>query len=257
MSGSEAATASKRIETALGRVAAARRARKADVALGRWAEWVKRLQCERFTLQYADLLAHPTFGGAARFFLTDLYAPRDFSERDAQFARISGAIERLFPRDVADTATLMAQLHALSEELDNNMAEALIRNGAQASAPAYRSAWRSLNQSAPRRQQLSEVMALGARMDELTRRFGLRTALTLMRGPARAAGLKDLQGFLERGFDAFAAMSDPKPFLAQIQAREAGFLAAMDGPDGPASTSEGLEAWRALERASLSLQSPA
>jgi hypothetical protein len=244
-SAKSSATERVRIETALQRVAAARQSRRSNTELGHWADWVKRVQCARFEIEYQDLLTHKDFGQAARFFLNDLYAPHDFSKRDAQFARISGAIERLFPSDVAQTATLMANLHALSEELDNAIAQALADRGGQACAAAYQAAWQSVAQQALRDQQLREVMTLGKRMDELTHRFGLRTALSLMRGPARAAGLSELQGFLERGFDAFAAMGEPQIFLDHIQRRESAFLAAMGGAQDASARS----AWACLVQA--------
>ena len=41
-----------------------------------------------------------------------------------------------------------------------------------------------------------------------------------MRGPARAAGLGDLQRFLEKGFDTFKAMHGAKEFIALVGERE-------------------------------------
>jgi hypothetical protein len=58
---------------------------------------VKRFQALRFAGTYADLLASGAYGAAARFFLEELYSERDYAERDAQFARIAGAVEKLFP----------------------------------------------------------------------------------------------------------------------------------------------------------------
>jgi hypothetical protein len=70
------------------------------------------------------LLASVEYAGAARFFLNDLYSDKDYSLRDAQFARIAGALQRLFPKQVVATAVTMAQLHILTEELDRQMAVA-------------------------------------------------------------------------------------------------------------------------------------
>lgn len=41
-----------------------------------------------------------------------------------------------------------------------------------------------------------------------------------MRAPARAAGLDALHGFLERGFDTFAALREPQTFLDTLATRE-------------------------------------
>jgi len=61
---------------------------------------------------------------------------------------------------------------------------------------------------------------MGAELEQLTRKKSLRTALRLMRGPARAAGLDALQRFLEAGFDAFAYMARPHVLMEAIQMRE-------------------------------------
>jgi hypothetical protein len=49
---------------------------------------------------------------------------------------------------------------------------------------------------------------------------GVVTLLKLSRGPARATGLGDLQGFLERGFAAFSTLGDGKAFVRDIEASE-------------------------------------
>ena len=62
----------------------------------------------------------------------------------------------------------------------------------------------------------------------------IRGALTMMRGPARVAGLGDLQAFLERGFSAFRRMDGAATFLATIHQRETALLdAIMAGASAP------------------------
>lgn len=184
---------------------------------------VKRLQARRFAGTYADLMASGPYAAAARFFLDELYSDRDYAARDAQFARIAGAVERLFPRDVAETAAALAQLHALTESLDHAMA----RSAPEASfddVATYVRAWRSVGQRAQREQQLRRVVGIGAEMIRLTRLPGLRMMLKMMRGPASRAGLGELQRFLEAGFDTFAAIGKSRAgaetFLQTIRERE-------------------------------------
>ena len=106
----------------LQQVDAERSHRAADQALAQQVSAVKAYQRERFSRTHADLLAHPRYAAAARFFLDDLYGPQDFAERDAQFARIVPALVRLFPHEVVATVESLAELHALSESLDSAMA---------------------------------------------------------------------------------------------------------------------------------------
>ena len=102
----------------LAQVASQREERRRDVALGRAVDAVKQYQHARFERTYADLLASPRYRRAARFFLEDLYGPHDFTERDAQFARIVPALVRLFPEEIVETVAALSELHALSEQLE-------------------------------------------------------------------------------------------------------------------------------------------
>ena len=51
-----------------------------------------------------------------------------------------------------------------------------------------------------------------------------------MRGPAQAAGLAELQKFLESGFDAFGAMRGADAFLGTVAQRERALAAALFAP---------------------------
>lgn len=185
--------------------------------------YLKRFQARRFAGTYADLLASDSYGTAARFFLDELYSDRDYAERDAQFARIAGAVEKLFPKDVAETAAGLARLHALTESLDHAMARAAPLSGID-DVTGYVRAWKAAGRREDRQSQLQTVIAIGAEMTRLTRLPGLRMMLKMMRGPAAAAGLSSLQRFLESGFDTFTSVAKlrggAERFLETIRERE-------------------------------------
>lgn len=217
----------------------------ADPALAGALAAVKRLQSRRFTGTYADFLRSGTFGPAARFFLEELYGDQDFARRDEQFGRIAGAIETLFPALVARTAAAAAELHALTEDLDLGLARQWASVGpAVPDRSRYAAAWRALGREPDRREQLARVLALGRELARLARMPGLRTMLRLMRAPATAAGLQDLQRFLERGLDTFSGMARQRgaveAFLDALQQREAHWLDLLFGPD-PAACERELE----------------
>jgi hypothetical protein len=237
--------AGERILASLQAVAAQRAVRRQDVELGRHVQAMKAYQHGRFMLTYADLLAHPRYGGAALFFLEDLYGPGDFTSRDDQFARIVPGLVRMFPRDIIDTVQALGQLHALSEELDTAMAVAW-RDLRTAKGPhgdgdlaidgvCYGRCWRSVAGPADRERQIALMLAVGEALEGYTRNPLLRTSLRVMRGPAQAAGLGALQGFLERGFDTFRAMQGARDFLNVIASRERALAASLfAGADAPA-----------------------
>ncbi len=204
---------------------ALRARRAADTHLAQRVAAVKQFQHARFTHTYADLLASPRYAAAARFFLNDLYGPSDFTERDAQFARVVPAMVRTFPKDIVATVAQLGALHALSERLDTAMAEQLGRSvfshlTDNLDVHAYAQAWRAVGEPAARERQIALMLDVGRALDRHTRNPLLRHSLRLMRSPAKAAGLAALQRFLETGFDTFRAMKGADEFLATIAGRE-------------------------------------
>ena len=179
---------------------------------------VKAYQHQRFEKTYSDLLLSARYGPAARFFLDELYGPTDFARRDAQFARVVPALVRLFGEDIIETVDALASLHALSEELDSEM-------GARYALSVepergYRDAWQRTGRAEDREKQIRLMLLVGEKLDSLTRRPMLRISLNMMRVPARAAGLSELQQTLEHGFDTFRSMRGKEQFLATIGQRE-------------------------------------
>lgn len=199
-------------------VAAERAKRQANASLGERVRSVKTYQQMRFSHTYADLLSHPRYQAAARYFLDELYGPTDFTRRDDQFVRVVPALVRLFPDEIVATVATLAALHALSERLDSEMASQF--DDTTVGASRYISAWQATGQAPAREQQIALTVSVGERLDRLTRNPLLRHSLKMMRAPARAAGLSELQRFLEAGFDTFRAMHGATEFLAQIGLRE-------------------------------------
>lgn len=192
--------------------------RSMDPKLGLRVELIKAYQQARFVETYADLLKDPRYADACRFFLDDLYGPGDQSLRDTQFARIVPTLCHLFPSDVVATVDAMARLHAISEQLDSEMAVTLESDAV--TPAAYASAWKRTGREESRQQQLTLLLTVGQALQLYTRRPLMRQALRSMRAPAKVAGLSDLHRFLERGFTIFGAMSSPQEFLSHIQMRE-------------------------------------
>ena len=225
-------TAASRILAHLEVVAAERAARAGNPALEARVVSLKRYQQARFRRGYGDLLESPRYGAAARFFLEELYGPDDFSDRDAQFARIVPALVRLFPDEIVATVETLGALHALSERLDSRMAASL--GDGPIHAAAYARAWQATGEPALREDQVRLTLAVGRALDGFTRNPVLRHSLKLMRGPARAAGLAALQAFLERGFEAFRSMRGADAFLEGVARRERALMGRLFEVESPA-----------------------
>lgn len=217
-----------RITAHLDTVSRLRALRDADPVLGQRVQAIKVYQAARFARSYADLLADARHGAAARFFLDELYGPQEFSQRDAQFGRVVPALVRLFPGELVATVEQLGQLHALTEALDDAAARQL--PGVPCTAAAYVQAWQAAGRAPAREEQIRLTLSIGSALDRYTRNRLMRSTLRLMRGPAQAAGLSELQAFLESGFDAFGAMRGAEAFLNTVAQRERALAAALFSP---------------------------
>lgn len=222
------------IREALARVAELRQAASGTDALAHALQAVKHLQAQRFVGTYPDLLADPLYAPSAAFFLEELYSAKDYSSRDAQFARIAGAVERTFPASVVSTVLALAKLHQQTEELDMAMAQNWLQMNSLSNTARYLAAWRAVGQRPARHWQLAAALEIGQALGQLTRKPGLRLMLKMMRKPAELAGLGALQSFLESGFDNFAGMAKRgavTAFLDTVRTREAAWIGQLFDAD--------------------------
>ena len=202
---------------------------------------IKTYQQRRFCHTYADILGGVRYGSASRFFLDELYGPTDFTRRDAQFARVVPALVRLFPKEIVGTVATLAELHALSEHMDTLIARELERT--PVTATCYIAAWQAAGHEAERQKQIDLTIDVARSLDRLTRKPLLRNSLRLMRRPATAAGLGELQQFLERGFDTFKAMNGASEFIALVEGRERALVTALfSTAAGQTATRKGMNA---------------
>jgi hypothetical protein len=201
--------------------------RARDTLLEQAVRAVKHYQHERFQHTYADLLDMPRYAKTTRYFLEELYGPGDFSKRDAQFARVVPGLVRLFPHEVVLTVQTLGELHALSETLDTAMGRCVPAR--PLSLADYAAAWQAVGRPDEREAQIMLMRRVGDALDAYTRNPFLRHSLRLMRGPARVAGLGELQGFLERGFDTFREMHGAQEFLDTVVRRERELATALFG----------------------------
>lgn len=227
--------ASNQIRESLAQVVAMRQKVVDQPDLAQALHIVKHLQAQRFAGTYQDLLHSASYAACATFFLEELYSAKNFAERDAQFARIAGALQRTFPDQVVATAVALAELHNLTEELDLAMALNWQLQPGLPRAQAYVRAWRAVGRRDDRMWQLDTVLHIGQELGQLTRKPGVHLMLKMMRKPAQLAGLASLQNFLESGFNTFAGLARNNGtvggFLATVKTRESAWISRLfDAP---------------------------
>lgn len=190
-----------------------------DPQLAMLRQW----QSQRLARTHADLLASPRYGPACRFFLDEVYAPRDFNQRNTDIQRMHAFLQRFLPASVLQTLTQTIILHELTETLDAELLSVLVNDlgmSDQITAEAYAEAYRICNNYDERKQQIAMIVDIGHGIERLVRLPFIGWTLRAARGPALRAGWHELQGFLDRGYKAFKHMGRATPFLQAIESRE-------------------------------------
>ena len=179
-------------------------------------------QAARLAATHADLRASARYEHAANFFLTDLYSPKDLCARDAEIERVLPAMTNLLPLKGLRALLLAGEADALSERFDLAMVDAMgDRLDGSFTEGNYTDAYRQVGDREGRERQIELIRATGETLDGLAHKPALRTLLRSMRRPAQLAGLGELQGFLERGLNAFRSMRSAEEFLDIVVGREA------------------------------------
>lgn len=179
-------------------------------------------QAARLARSYADLLASERYAQSARFLLTDLYGPKDFSGRDDEVERILPLLLDLLPLSALRTIALAVETDALTERLDAATVAELDRAGVidRIDEDSYAAAYRRVGLRKDRVRQIVLVRKTGDALARLASKPLVTTVLKLMRRPAHLAGLDDLHAFLENGFTTFRRMGSAGEFLDSIEMRE-------------------------------------
>jgi hypothetical protein len=189
----------------------------------RWLPELRRWQATRLRESFAHFLADPKRGPAAEFFLGDVYGDHDFTRRDADIARVMPMMRRLLPERLLGTVADAIELGALTQALDLRMAEALQGLGAgkrKLDEALYARAYREVGLQRLRGRQIRLIREVGNGFGRALKLPGVAALLAFSRGPARLAGLSELQGFLERGVAAFEQLGDTRGFVADIERAE-------------------------------------
>lgn len=182
---------------------------------------LQRWQAARLRETFTDFLASPRERPAAEFFLTDLYGDFDVSGRDANIERVLPVMRRVLPGRLLGAATDAIELSVLSHALDLRVAAELDEMGVTTiDTVIYGVAYRNTRLRRLRRRQIELVRTIGESLDRTVTQPMVGSLLRMSRMPAKAAGLSELQSFLERGFAAFRALGGSRAFVNSIADRE-------------------------------------
>jgi hypothetical protein len=178
---------------------------------------LRRWQSERLRNSFDEILANPKMQPAGEFFLADLYADKDFSARDRDAAKILPMMARILPQTLLQAAVDTIELAVVSQAFDLAMANVIqLNKKAEIDLVSYVEAYRKVGCPRLRRHQIDLIIRVGKNLDAAVQKHGVYKLLKASRTPARLAGLQELQGFLERGFESFAHLQGADAFLKLV-----------------------------------------
>ncbi|MEZ4770132.1 MAG: hypothetical protein R2844_17085 [Caldilineales bacterium] len=198
--------------------------------LGAW-------QSLRLSRTHADLLNDPEFSQACRFFLSDIYAPRDFSQRDHDGHRIYDFMNRFLPEATLLPLAMALEVNTLTQQLDLALAEVMRNDLAVVNRfdrDQYEEAYRRCDNYVLRVRQIDLIVELGTHLDRVRRVPFISPTLRLAKHPAQRLGWHDMQSFLERGFAALKSLRRVDVFLERRERREKAILDRIYGAPGGA-----------------------
>lgn len=186
-------------------------------------------QCQRLLATHADLARQKRYQLAMEFFVDELYGPKDFSQRDADLARVIPKLASVLPQKAMSALDDALALNALSFELDLEMARLL--GDSTLDRDSYALAYRQVGHQEAREHQIEIIAHLGQQLADVVHIRGIGMLIKLARRPAKMAGLLTLHEFLERGFHAFKALGDVHSFIDPVIARERELMLQLFDPD--------------------------
>lgn len=194
-----------------------------DSALDPQLALLRQWQAERLARTYADLLDDKQYRSACQFFLSDIYSPRDFSQRDQDAEHLYSLLSRFLPQAMLTLLADAIRINQLTDQLDRALLLELENNIALTDTltpQLYAQAYRQCDNYDQRREQIELIAKILREAAQGARNPIFAASLRLVRRPAQRAGWNEVYDFLERGYLACKPMRDVKYFVKTIQDRE-------------------------------------
>jgi hypothetical protein len=178
-------------------------------------------QANRLRRDFRDLAAQPKYTAVGEFFFTEMYGPRDFSQRDAEARRLHQLIHLLPGVNMRDLESIL-ELLDLTSQLDDHLAQILEDHevGLNFDEATYDHCYRLADNYELRLHQLKLVDNCLHNVFRLSRQPLLGLAIHRVRLLARLAGLEAVQQFLAKGYDILSKVDSIDEFAATIALRE-------------------------------------
>lgn len=179
------------------------------------------LQLEYFLPMYADLRGRAGYGPAIDFVISDLVGP-GIADRDRELEKVVPLMSRLLPGGALAALATAMELNARILEINLGISAQLedaIAAGEHICERRYCEATRAVSGFDDFVELIGMTREAGLSLERIVALPMIAPLLKSMRGPARLAGVGDLQAFLEKGLTTFKQVDDIHAFLEVLEQR--------------------------------------
>ena len=179
-------------------------------------------QQNRLRSTYMDMMENPDYSKMAIFFFEKLYAPEDFSFRDASIKKLHKVLKGAVYKGMVSAISMVIELHELSDDLDDLMVEKMIENGVgpDMTMEQYQDVYRQLDNYDQRVYQIKLSVKVTLAFHRLSKKWIVGVSLKTVRTAAHLLGMGEIIDFIYEGYNAFRTIDDIQFIGKTIQERE-------------------------------------
>jgi len=179
-------------------------------------------QSARLNATYRDLKNDPQYQKIGVFFFEKLYAPEDFSFRDASIKKLQKILRGRVYKGMVSAVSRVIELHELSDRLDDRMVDGMLAAGVgvDMDMAQYQEIYRSLDNYDERIYQINLSTEVTRAFHALSKKWIVALSLKTVRTTARMIGMGRIIDFIYEGYEGFRVINTIDFFVDTVMERE-------------------------------------
>ena len=179
-------------------------------------------QSARLNSTYKDLKKKPDYEKIGNFFFNKLYAPDDFSFRDASIKKLHKVLKGTVYKGILSAGKKVIELHEITDRMDELMVDHMIDLGVdqKMNMEDYQNVYRSLDNYDQRIYQIKLSTEVTRAFHRLSRKWIVAVSLRTVRSAAHLLGIGKIIDFIYEGYDGFRKIKNIDYFVDTIEKRE-------------------------------------
>jgi hypothetical protein len=179
-------------------------------------------QAARLNATYTDLKSDPQYAKIGVFFFEKLYAPEDFSFRDASIKKLQKVLKGKVYKGMVSAVSKVIELHELSDRLDDRMVADMLAAGIgpDMTMDQYQAIYRGLDNYDERVYQINLSTDVTRAFHRLSRKWIVALSLKTVRTTAHMIGMGRIIDFIYEGYEGFRAIETIDFFVDTVLERE-------------------------------------